>query len=277
MTLRTALAALLTLAFVLSATGPADAQSRRMSHCIAIANSAPGIEFVQQANWRDPAPEGSVRINYLDHSMFMIRAEDGLGILTDYNGRSGSADAQPDVVTMNRAHSTHWTDQVAGIPNVLRGWSEEAFGTAVEHRLELGETLIRNVTTDIRSFGTVEENGNSIFVFETANLCIAHLGHLHQEPTEQQYAALGRVDVLMVPVDGSYTMDLPTMMNVVRRLQSSVVIPMHWFSSSRLDVFLAGMSDSFDIRRANSSEVVLSLPNLPDRPTVLVLDPAPLE
>ena len=34
---------------------------------------------------------------------------------------------------------------------------------------------------------------------------VDHLGHLHQIPDDAQYAAIGRLDVVMVPVDGGYT------------------------------------------------------------------------
>lgn len=266
----------LALAPAIPAQAQDSGQGRRLSHCIAIADATPGIGYLHKAAWTEPAPDGAVRIHYIGHSMFLIRTEDGLSIVTDYNGDSVATDFRPDVVTMNRAHSSHWTDYVDGIPHVLRGWSEDRFGIGADHHLELGDVLIRNVTTDIRSWGTVEENGNSIFVFEAANLCVAHLGHLHQEPSDAQYAALGRVDVLMVPVDGSYTMDLRAMMRVVERLRSSVVIPMHWFGPSRLQMFLTGMSEQFDIRRVEGSEITLSLSSLPSRPTVVVLQPQPL-
>ncbi len=256
-------------ALLLSAPLCAPAQERRPSHCIAVAG---GPERVQRAAWSDPVPERSVRLSYLGHSMFLIQTEGGLDIVTDYYGTLPDGAPAPDVVTMNHAHSTHWTDDVDGIPHVLRGWSDR-FGIAADHYLTLGDTLIRNVPTDIRSFGTVEENGNSIFVFEAGGLCIAHLGHLHHEPTDAQYATLGRVDVLLVPVDGSYTMEQAAMMRVVSRLNSSVVIPMHWFGPARLEAFVSGMSGQFDIQRPGGGEYLASLRGLPDRPTVVVLEP----
>ena len=76
----------------------------------------------------------------------------------------------PDVVTMNHAHETHWTAfPDPDIPHVLRGWSDQ-IGKPAEHRVELGEVLVRNVPTDIRSRygGGVEEHGNSVFIFEMA-------------------------------------------------------------------------------------------------------------
>ena len=244
-------------------------QERRPSHCIAVAG---GPERVMPAAWTDPVPERAVRLSYLGHAMFLIQTEGGLDIVTDYNGALPPDLPTPDVVTMNRAHSTHWTDATDGIPHVLRGWSEQ-FGIGADHYLTLQDALIRNVTTDIRSFGTVEENANSIFVFEAGGLCIAHLGHLHQEPSDTQYAALGRIDVLMVPVDGGYTMEQAAMMRVVSRLNSAVVIPMHWFTPTRLQTFLDGMSGQFDIQRPGRSDYLASLRGLPDRPTVMVLEP----
>lgn len=273
MPIRTVFAIMLAAALTLVGLAETEAQqTRRLSHCIAIADAAPGIDYLHQATWSDPVPARSVGIHYIGHSMFLIRSEGGVSIVTDFNGYLGPTAFLPDVVTMNRAHSSHWTDNLTGIANVFRGWSDQ-FGIGIDHHVALGDVLIRNVTSDIRSFGAVEENGNSIFVFEMANLCIAHLGHLHQEPSDAQYAALGRVDVLMVPVDGSMTMDIGTMMRVVSRLRSSVVLPMHWFNPARLERFLAGMSNQFMIQRSEGSDVVLSLDTLPSQPTVLVLQP----
>jgi L-ascorbate metabolism protein UlaG (beta-lactamase superfamily) len=188
----------------------------------------------------------------------------------------GAPEILPDVATMNHAHGTHYTDTPdPGIPHVLRGWGA-GFGEAADHYLDLGEVLIRNVPTDIRSFGGVEENGNSIFIFEVAGLCIGHLGHLHHEPTPEQYAAIGRLDVVMAPVDGGLTLDLPTMIKVLKRFRASVVVPMHWFGDGTLAAFLAGMEEDFDVVRTGESHLDLSRARLPSRPTVVVLRPRPL-
>lgn len=266
------ISAFLAMFAILVLAQPAAAQERRYSHCIAIADAAPGVDYLHRAAWTDPVPERALRISYVDHSMFLIQSEGGVSIVTDYNGYLGPTVFRPDAVTMNRAHSSHWTDNLDGIEHVFRGWSDQ-FGIGADHHVELGDVLIRNVTSDIRSFGTVEEDGNSIFVFELANLCVAHLGHLHQELSDAQYAALGRIDVLMVPVDGSMTMAQAAMARVVQRLHSSLVIPMHWFNNGRLETFLAGMSGDFLIERPGISEVEVSLSGLPPQPTILVLEP----
>jgi len=156
---------------------------------------------------------------------------------------------------------------------VLRGWGE-SFGEGVTHHLDLGEVLVRNVSTDIRSqAGGVEEDGNSIFVFEIAGLCIGHLGHLHHMPSDEQFAAIGRLDVVMAPVDGGMTLDLPTMISVLERLRSRIVIPMHWFSGYTLDLFLEGMSDAFTVVQVEAPLINLRRGALPSQPVIMVLRP----
>ena len=257
---------------VLPAT-PAAAQDRIPSHCIALAQ-APGLEVIHRATFGEPIAPDRVRISFLSHAMFLIETPGGLSAVTDYTGFIGTADHVPTVVTMNNSHSTHWTPNPdSRIPHVLEGWGTADFPT--EHDLELGEMRVRNVHTDARGGweGGIRKNGNSIFVFETAGLCIGHLGHLHHEPDEAQYAALGRLDVVMVPVDGGYTMGLPGMMQVISRLKSSVVLPMHWFSGRSLEVFLDGMKNEFDVVRLDQNHIELGLRDLPARRAILVLEP----
>jgi hypothetical protein len=261
----------LALALTLLAA-PALAQERIPSHCIALAERVPGIVPVALAEGLGP---DSVLIRYIDHASFAIVTPDGTMAVTDYTGYIGTQDLVPDVVTMNNAHSTHWTPNPdPRIPHVLKGWGEGA--DAADHRLDLGAMLVRNVTTDTRGpFGEgARKDGNSIFIFEAAGLCIGHLGHLHQIPSDAQYAAIGRLDIVMVPVDGGYTMRQSDMAGVVRRLRSSVVIPMHWFSQQSLQSFLTEMSGEFTVVETGGAQIALSLDDLPSQPTIVVLEPA---
>ncbi len=248
----------------------ATAQDRQPSHCVALADATPGVTYLHKANWQNPVAADTIRLTYIDHAMFLLQTARGLNAVTDYVGYTAGVDLIPDVVTMNHAHGSHWTSAPdPAISHVLEGWQRE-------HNLDLGEMLVRNVSTDIRSRfgGPVEEDGNSIFIFEVAGLCVGHLGHLHHEPDPAQYAAIGRLDVVMAAVDGGLSLDTPTMMKVLTRLRSSVVIPMHWFGRSSLNVFLDGMRGTFDIVEPDTSFVELSLTTLPGRPTIMVLNPA---
>jgi len=256
---------------------PAAAQTRLPSHCIAVAEAIPQAEYLHLAALRTPLPDAeTVRITYVDHAMFLIEAGD-ISIATDFTGYLGQTDFLPDVVTMNHAHSSHWTaNPDPRIPHVLRGWNP-AHNEGADHWLDLGDVLIRNVPTDIRSYGGVEEKGNSIFIFEAAGLCIGHLGHLHHEPSPEHYAAIGRLDIVMAPVDGGLTVPVETMAAIVSRLRSSIVLPMHWFGRGSLDTFLADMSGQFAVEQPRVSTLEISLRTLPSRPTIMVLEPRFLE
>lgn len=265
----------MTLALIFLAS-PAFAQdvtaTRTPSHCHALADATDGMEFIHRASLRD-VPDETVDLHYVGHASFLIRSAGGLNMVTDFTGFIGSTRMIPDVVTMNHAHDTHWTQfPDPAIPHVLPGWG--AFGEGIEHRLDLGEVLVRNVSTDIRSqFSGIEENGNSIFVFEMAGLCIGHLGHLHHAPNEEQYAAIGRLDVVMAPVDGGYTLNQETMISVLKRLRSRIVIPMHWFSMFALEDFLDGMRDEFTVIEVEGPSLSVRRDALPSQPTIMVLRP----
>jgi L-ascorbate metabolism protein UlaG (beta-lactamase superfamily) len=214
-----------------------------------------------------------VRLSYIGHSTFLIETPQLVRIATDYNGYV-KPPMIPDVVTMNHAHSTHYTDRPEPeIKLVLRGWSQE-FGKPTRIDQQFKDVRIRNVPTNIRSYyggAETERHGNSIFIFETAGLCIAHLGHLHHTLTQQQLNEIGRVDVVLVPVDGSYTLDIEGMVEVLRGMKARMVIPMHYFSEYTLDRFLSQVGREWEVERSPVPSVVLSTAALPQMPKLLVL------
>lgn len=242
-----------------------------VSQCQAIAQGVPRATF---ASFRPvqaipaAADEGQVLITYLGHSTFLIETPGGVSIATDYNGWYGPS-TLPTVVTMNRAHISHFTlTPDPAIEHVLRGWGE-GDGPA-SHNLVVNDVFIRNVTTDIRAGGGMEHDANSIFIFEVAGLCIGHLGHLHHELDASQYAAIGRLDVLMVPVDGGLTMGADSMSRVVKQLRSALILPMHR-RGPPVDAFLALFDRGFDRAFATTASVTVSLSSLPKRPLIYVL------
>lgn len=212
-----------------------------------------------------------VRISYVGHSTFLLESPRLVRVATDYNDYVRPM-LLPDIVTMNHAHSTHYTDAPdPGIKHVLRGWAEDEKPARVD--VQYKDVRVRNVPTNIRSWttGGTERHGNSIFIFEVANLCIAHLGHLHHTLSQAQLNEIGRVDVVMVPVDGGATLDLEGMVEVLRALKAPLMIPMHYFSAYTLDRFLGRVRQDWDVEVAEVPSVVVSKASLPAKPKVLVL------
>ncbi len=237
------------------------------SQCLAIAQQLPRATYASFTPVQ-AATDGTVTITYAGHSTYVIETPGGVRIATDYSGVYGS-DPLPRVVTMNKAHRTHYTERPEpGIEHVLRGWNPD--GGPAAHAVVVDDVYIRNVPTDIRSWGTMEEGGNSIFVFEVAGLCIGHLGHLHHPLEDAHYGAIGRLDVVMVPIDGGMTLSVEAMSDIAKRLFSSVILPMHRHATP-LGEFTRRMGETFDVRMSQDSAVALSLRDLPRRPTILVL------
>jgi L-ascorbate metabolism protein UlaG (beta-lactamase superfamily) len=211
-----------------------------------------------------------VRITYVGHATFLIESPQLVRIATDYNDYVRPT-IVPDIVTMNHAHPTHYTDHPdPNIKMVLRGWRED--GQPAGYDVSFQDVRIRSVSTNIRDLsGGTERYGNSIFIFEIANLCIAHLGHLHHTLTQQQLDEIGRVDVVFVPVDGSYTLDLDGMIEVLQSLKAPLIIPMHFFSAFTLDRFLDRVHEQYPVEFNETPSVVLSKATMPTSPKILVL------
>jgi L-ascorbate metabolism protein UlaG (beta-lactamase superfamily) len=250
----------------------AAAQDAPRSECLAMANAPPratpaGLRAAD-------ARTDEVAITYAGHSTYYIDTPGGIRIATDYSGAYATG-RLPDVVTMNRAHGTHYTlFPDPRIRHVLHGWGDDGQPARIEMRI--GDVFIRNVTTDIRRYygddsgGEMIKDGNSIFIFEVAGLCIGHLGHLHHKLDDSHFAAIGRLDILMVPIDGTYTMSLDGISDITRRLRASVVLPMHRFMTP-LDEFMRKIGQQFAIDTRTERTLTISRETLPSTPTVIIL------
>lgn len=264
----------------MAGSAPAETERPQVSQCQLIAERLPSVQY---ASFTPPLTVPSlpitpvqlqedVVITFVGHSTFQIDTPGGVSIATDFNGWLRTS-RTPDVVTMNKAHSSHYTlNPDPGIGAVLHGWNDAAPGEPVKHQLVVGDAYIRNVSTDIRSWGgSFEPNGNSIFIFEVAGLCIGHLGHLHHELTDAHYGEIGRLDIVMVPVDGGLTMGAESMSKTIERLRSALVLPMHR-RGPIIDSFLGMFDDSFDKEISPHKGVTVSMRTLPKKPLILVLE-----
>lgn len=226
--------------------------------------------LLQQVSLQRAGAEDVVALTYLGHSSFLIRSPEKVSAITDYNGYIRSR-TPPDIVTMNHAHETHYTEIIEpGVTHVLRGW--DAGEGVPRHNVFVRDMRVRNVPTNIRDVYTgTEFAGNSIFLFEAAGLCIAHLGHLHHQLQPEHIAQIGIVDVLLAPIDDGWTMAQTGMADVIDALRPGVVVPMHFNGPWLLDSFAVLMQErGYAIRMHDSPTIALSRATLP-RKTVLVL------
>ena len=211
-----------------------------------------------------------VRLTFVGHATFLIETPGGTTAVTDYNDYVRAA-IVPDIATMNKAHSTHNSlHPDPGIKHVLKGWGED--GKAAHWDVTEGDLHVRNVPTNIRDWagGTIPD-GNSLFVFEVAGLCIAHLGHLHHTLAPAHLDALGRIDVVLVPVDGSFTLNTEGMVEVLKQIDAPLAIPMHVFGEATLARFLEKTGSIYEVKRAETPTLPVSRKTLPKQRTMIVL------
>jgi len=78
---------------------------------------------------------------------------------------------------------------------------------------------------------------NTAFLLEAEDLKICHLGDLGVAITEKQLEELDGVDILMIPVGGKYTIDAKKAVEIIKLIEPSIVIPMHYkIKGSTIDV-----------------------------------------
>ena len=69
---------------------------------------------------------------------------------------------------------------------------------------------------------------NKVHIIDAGGFRAAHLGDLGHIPTDEQFAAMGHIDVLMLPIGGYYTIDAAEAKAICDRLQPPVIVPMHY-------------------------------------------------
>src|ERR1700753_2773920 len=146
------------IALLGSLIAPAVAQDAQRSECLAMAKAPWRITPVSLR--REAAADNEVAITYAGHSTYYIDTPGGIRIATDWNSgyRMGRL---PDIVTMNRAHSTHYTlFPDPKIPHILHGWGDDGAPAKIAQRI--GDVYIRNVTTDIRRYFGEDSGGEMI-------------------------------------------------------------------------------------------------------------------
>src|SRR5208337_3790990 len=87
-----------------------------------------------------------------------------------------------------------------------------------------------------------ERGRNLVFVIEADGLKVVHLGDLGHPLERDAQEAIGRADVLMLPVGGFYTMDAATATGVMNDVKPTYTIPMH-FKTEKVEFPIAGVDE----------------------------------
>jgi len=212
-----------------------------------------------------------MKIKWLAHAAFLITADSGTRIITDPykvedNLKHSEIKEASDIVTISHAHSDHNNvAAVRGNPRVVQDTSE------------VKDIKIKSIPTAHDDTGGTQRGKNTVFCFEVDGINVCHTGDLGHLLTEEQAAAIGKVDVLILPVGGHFTIDAKAAGRVCDQLKPKVIIPMHFKTDkvvlpiAGVDVFLEGKNN---VTRSDGSEIELKAGDLPDNARIIVLKPA---
>lgn len=213
-----------------------------------------------------------MKIKWFGQAAFLISSDSGIKIITDpyapnetltYKEINESA----DIVTVSHEHFDH--NNVAGV----KGKPAVVKGTA-----EITGMKFKSISTYHDNNGGSQRGSNTIFRFEVDGIGVCHLGDLGHSLSDKQVAEIGKVDILLVPVGGNYTIDARVAAEVCTRLAPKIIIPMHFrndrcpsFPVAGVDDFLKGKSN---VTRLEVSEAEFKAGFLPAATQIIVLTPA---
>ncbi|MCX6763967.1 MAG: MBL fold metallo-hydrolase [Candidatus Moranbacteria bacterium] len=175
-----------------------------------------------------------MNIQYYGHSCFKIttkpagRGQEDVVIFTDPFDKSiglRPPQGQADLVLVSHEHHDH--NNVAalkGEPRIVNIPGEYA----VKGVNIVGLPTYHSEAKDVL---------NTAFIFESEDLKVCHLGDLGADLTEKQLEELDGVDVLMIPVGGKYTIGAKKAVELIKKIEPVIIIPMHYkMNGSNMDV-----------------------------------------
>jgi L-ascorbate metabolism protein UlaG (beta-lactamase superfamily) len=165
-------------------------------------------------------------IQYFGHSAFKIKATTGTVVTDPYDAYVGfsMSGVSADVVTVSHQHQDHNSvNQVKGTARRNKPFIVDKPG-----EYEVGGISVFGVPTFHDDDQGTQRGANIIFTTVMEGVKVCHLGDLGHEPTQDQIAEIGSIDVLMVPVGGVFTLDPIRAVKVTHMFEPAYVIPMHY-------------------------------------------------
>ena len=168
-----------------------------------------------------------------------------------------------DIVTISHEHGDHNNvGFVTGKPRVIRGLTADKKGwTRVDEKVK--DVSIRTVGVYHDDERGAKRGLDTVFIFEVGGVRIAHLGDLGHVLNDQQLAAIGAVDVLLIPVGGTFTIDALKATRVVEQMRPRLmVVPMHYKTDAvtikELEPLATFLDGKRNVRRETAHTISLS-------------------
>lgn len=184
-----------------------------------------------------------MEITYLGHACFRLKGRLGTVITDPYEAKVGWSlpNVSADVITVSHNHFDH--NNVKAVRNTARRDHPFIIDAAGEY--EVGGISVFGVNSYHDSEEGTHRGSNLIFNIFFDELRVCHLGDLGTLPTPEQFESIGGVDVLLCPVGGQTTIDAAQATQIIRKLEPSIVIPMH-YRTDKHDQAIFGQLDGVE-------------------------------
>lgn len=167
-----------------------------------------------------------MEITYLGHSCFKLKGKQGTVVTDPYGAKIGKTmpSVSADIITVSHGHFDHNNIKaVSGTARKDHPWIADACG---EYEVA-GISMFGYKTFHDNAEGK-ERGNNIVFSIVMDGVNVVHLGDLGHSLSDDIVEKLGNVDVLLVPVGGTYTLDPAAAAEVIQEIEPSYVIPMHY-------------------------------------------------
>lgn len=217
-----------------------------------------------------------MEISLIGHSCFKIKGKELTLVIDPYDPKKVGyklPNLSADLVLTSHAHEDH---------NFIDGVGDYKLLIETPGEYEMSDVFVYGFKTFHDNKKGAERGVNTIFQIQMDGFSLLHLGDLGHELSQETLEKLTDVDVLMIPVGGTYTIDAKTAVKVISSIEPSIIIPMHYQTKD-----LKGLSnklqevkeflDEFGVEAGSLKEAdklkITSRSDIPEESEVHVLSP----
>jgi L-ascorbate metabolism protein UlaG (beta-lactamase superfamily) len=214
-----------------------------------------------------------MKLKFLAHASFLLTATKGTKVIIDpykpgcFNNalRYNPINEEANIVLISHDHDDHNAiEEVLGNPQIIK---------------EPGNYLVNDIKiTGIKTFHDTQKGKargkNLVFMIEIDGIKLLHLGDLGENLEPSLCKTLGKINVLLIPVGGYFTIDVKVATEICQAISPNILIPMH-YKTQRLDFPIATvdefLKDKSNVKKIDVSEVEINKEKLPCTTEIWVL------
>ena len=157
---------------------------------------------------------------------------------------------EADVLLITHGHYDHNNVKaVGGNPFLIQGPGE----------YEVKDVYVQGIPSWHDARSGAERGENIIYTIETEGLKVCHLGDFGEnELSDEQLEKIGEVDILMIPVGGSFTISAKEALKVISQIEPKITLPMH-YDLPKLKVKLDGVDKFLKMLGIKSAQAMAKL------------------